>query len=423
MRYNRALTFVGLLLAVTFFGSLLFGHGAEALTLRRGVAIHNMMNWARINPPPSTKYAWPPFNGHQFELPDSEILVIRQAGFDFVRLTVDPGPFLQFEGYQRDDLDRILVNNIRRLQRFGFKVVVDFHPNSQNPEFAPKMLARGVDDALFVRYVKMIHRTAAVLAQEFPNDMDTIALEPMNEPYLGYLFGSSSQWQQMIERLHAAARSASERLSLVVTGDRYGNYLGLIQLNPNSFRDENTFYTFHYYLPFEFTNQGNAAEESAKYYYGNPYPTKKRTFKDAWPDVERRIQADNSNMRERSAVTAAARRQLSKYFEKSFDARTIAENFDKVLGWAMRYNINPSRILLGEFGVMRTYGSYVGAPNDDRHRWLEDVRRAAEVRGFPWAIWVYKGYGGMAIVADDKSINIDPIVLDALGLNKNHPSQ
>ena len=68
---------------------------------RRGASVHNMLNWATVTAD-GVHYAWPPFQGAQRDVPDVLIDHLYEAGFDFIRLTVDPGPFLQFKGRQRD---------------------------------------------------------------------------------------------------------------------------------------------------------------------------------------------------------------------------------------------------------------------------------------------------------------------------------
>jgi hypothetical protein len=68
----------------------------------RGVAIHNMMNWAAVEPSDPNRYVFPAFVGPNYETSDALLRNVAAAGFDFVRLTIDPGPFLQFTGSKRE---------------------------------------------------------------------------------------------------------------------------------------------------------------------------------------------------------------------------------------------------------------------------------------------------------------------------------
>ncbi|MFX9097170.1 hypothetical protein ABTN72_19120, partial [Acinetobacter baumannii] len=62
---------------------------------------------------------------------DELITAVHASGFDFVRLTVDPGPFLQMTGERRDALDTILRTTIQRFRARQLSVIVNFHSNSQ----------------------------------------------------------------------------------------------------------------------------------------------------------------------------------------------------------------------------------------------------------------------------------------------------
>jgi len=143
----------------------------------RGVAIHNMMNWAAVEPSDPSRSVFPAFAGPNYETSDSLLRNVAVAGFDFVRLTIDPGPFLQFTGIKREAVDQHLKGVVERLLRNGFCVIVDFHPNSQVPKYAPEKLVQAVDDPLFVAYSDMIRRTAGLLATL---RTDRVSLELMN---------------------------------------------------------------------------------------------------------------------------------------------------------------------------------------------------------------------------------------------------
>jgi endoglucanase len=74
-------------------------------------------------------------------------------------------------------------------------------------------------------------------------------------------------------------------------------------------------------------------------------------------------------------------------------------------------------VFLGEFGVRKTALNAVGARAAERWHWLRDVREEAEARGFPWAVWVYRGSGGFAL-ADGEGTAIEAGTVAALGLKK-----
>jgi len=192
-----------------------------------------------------SRYVFPAFAGPNYETSDALLRNVTAAGFDFVRLTIDPGPFLQFTGTKREALDQHLRGVVERLLGNGFCVIVDFHPNSQVPKYAPEKLVQAVDDPLFIAYAGVIRRTAHLLATLRTN---RVALELMNEPQYGWDPATTERWQRMLEQ--------APDLLLVLTGARGGDIKGLHVVNPEPFAGSRVLYSFHYYEPHDFTHQG-----------------------------------------------------------------------------------------------------------------------------------------------------------------------
>ncbi|MCB1487061.1 MAG: cellulase family glycosylhydrolase [Bauldia sp.] len=385
-----------------------------APAFHRGVSIHNMMNWADLVPGDPAHYAWPPYAKDWHRIPDGLLDSLGNAGFDFIRLTVDPGPFLQFTGAHRDELDAILVGEVRQFIAHGFAVIVDFHPNHQVPAYTGESILRLPGGSLFNDYVALMRRTAGLLD---PMKAD-VALEFMNEPPIGYDPLTRRIWQQTVELIYAEVRAASPGLALVISGARSGEYDGLVELDPRPF-DSNVLFTFHYYRPHTFTHQGfmSPALPVRGYITSLPYPSSNVDAEEVMATVEDNVRADSSlGPGEQQAMLAEAAKTVDAYVAGDYDRSRIATDFDAVTAWAGKYGIAPSRILMGEFGVMRTYGRYHGADPVSRGNWLRDIREEAEAHGFPWAVWQAWGYGGMAIVANDDTTDIDPVTLEALGL-------
>jgi hypothetical protein len=376
-----------------------------------------MLNWATVSAD-GAHYAWPPFQGVHRDIPDALIDNLRDAGFDFIRLTIDPGPFLQIKGPRRDELDRILTEAVKRFLSHGLAVVVDFHANEHVAAYAPIKLVQGIDDPLFRDYVAMIGRTARVLAAL---GTSRIAIEPMNEPPYGYDPSTTRRWQAMMESLYRAVRSEAPDLAVVLTGAHGGDRAGLIALDPAPFAGSNVLYSFHYYEPHVFTHQGvEASAPDARYWRylpGLPYPSDAITRQQAWRRVEDNILLADLNPLARRTALNETKRMVDAYLDANYDRARIVRDFDAVDAWARHNSIAPHSILLGEFGVVRTYGFYRGADSASRVAWLRDVRSEAERRSYGWAIWEVKGTGGMAIVESDDSTTLDQDTLRALGLN------
>ena len=405
------------LVALLAIGSSPSFAGAEPL-LRRGVGIHSMLNWGALEPGKPDRYAQRPFAGPDYEVSDALLGRVAEAGFDFVRLTVDPGPFLQLTGSARDALDAHLLAVVRRLQSFGLTVVVDLHPNGQIAAYDGQALIASAEAPIFRAYVELVRRTARLLAGlKDPR----LAFELMNEPPYGYDPESRLRWQRMLEALHRAARTEAPNLTLILTGSHGGDREGLQALDPTPFRDSRVLYSFHYYEPHDFTHQGVPDDRLSgryrQYLSELPYPSgsvPRAMVEDA---ARSNIAGDRDlNAATRLLVRRMAAARVSAYLDADRDRDAIAGDFEVVSAWARRHGIPGDRIFLGEFGATRSYDDHRAADPISYENWIGDVRREAEARGFGWAIWALTGTGGMAIVDTDGGNDLHAGTLRALGL-------
>lgn len=389
-------------------------------TFRRGIGVHSLMNWGALRPGSRDRYTTAPFADSDHAVPEALLRAVADAGFDFVRLTLDPGPFLQLTGPARDGLDAHLASVIRRLAGLGLSVVVDLHGNTQVPTYDPQAIVASAEAPLFLAYVDLVRRTAKVLA----GIKDArLAFELMNEPPYGYDPESRRRWQGMIERLHAVARAEAPNLTLILTGAHGGDREGLQALDPTPFRDSRVLYSFHYYEPHDFTHQGVPASGGLGRYRqflsDLPYPS------DSLPPalVEKTVRAnvDGDSALDPISRVLIRREALAKvaaYLKRGSNRTSIGRDFETVSDWARRHGIPGERIFLGEFGATRTYDDHRAADPLSYEAWLRDVRLEAEARGFGWAVWALTGTGGMALVATDGGTRLDTYSLQALGLKR-----
>lgn len=184
-----------------------------------------MLNWAALVEGSSSEYAWPPFQHPQYQVSRSEMEDLREPGFDFVRLTVDPGVFIQALRNERPRPFDVVVGSVRRFLAAGLGVFVDLHPNPQHPDNLPESFVRGMDAPAFLAYRDAVAEAAAALA---PLAGPRVALELMNEPQIGPGFpdDSPSSWPPMLRALHDAARARAPGLTLVLSGDQGSSLRG-----------------------------------------------------------------------------------------------------------------------------------------------------------------------------------------------------
>jgi endoglucanase len=372
----------------------------------RGIAIAHTMAWAPVEPAPSSTFVFPPFE-HPAKSLSAEADTLRRTGFDFVRLAVDPGPFLQFVGARRNELDRMLLARVNEILSAGLSVIVDFHPSDIHSSYRPEVLTRGAGTQVFQAYLALLGRTAQILNSLPPG---RVALELMNEPPV-----APEAWRPMLEAGYRAARTAASRLVLVLDGGDAPipqNTKLLAQYKD----DPAVLFSFHYYDPYQFTHQG-APWMAARYLADVPYPALARPMRDSVDASAALIAATKLSVAEKQFATLDTQERLEAYRRSSFDRGNIASTFDLMALWAQRHAIPLQRIILGEFGAIKnTYGA-PATRKAERARWLRDVRKEAEARGFVWAAWVYRG-GGFSLSNDDESNELDPGIVDALGLRR-----
>lgn len=386
----------------------------DAQPFRHGVALFHPLISATFQPGSKTQFVFPPFADAKHQLTDVQLAAIKNAGFDFVRLPVDPGPFLQFKGAQRDALDGILRQRVQMILGAGLAVIVDFHPIPTSVDYAPKLLVQGADTPLFRDYCGMLARTAQVLDALHTN---RVALELMNEPAVGGDPEGNAQWQSMEAKAYRGIRAVAPHLTLVLAGPKGSDVVGITAFNPEAFKgDPAIIYTFHYYEPYEFSHQSLPTSPVERLAADVPYPANSRPISDSLMALSARLDARKEEPAQKLVDMTTGLKYLTRYHLSNFDRDAIEADFGKVEAWAKANGIPASQIYLGEFNVIRCYGIYQGARDAERAHWLSDVRRAAEERGYAWSIWAYSGYGGMAIVQNDSTADIDPTTLTALGL-------
>ncbi len=383
--------------------------GAAAFTMKRGLNLDIWTTW-----PGEAEWGDPavllPYPQWRQFLDDADLAALKAAGFDFLRMPVDPAPFLSDRTAAfRDELYASVLASARMVNRAGLKVVVDMHliPAGSSAEIGMERVMERPE--AFDAYVEAVAKMAATLAGEDPA---RTAFEPINEPLADC--DGTDLWPQRLERLHAAARAAAPRLTLVLSGSCYASAAALSRIEPGAIADDNLIWTFHSYDPFLLTHQGATwAGDFIRYVTGLPYPL------NAVPRAE--LEAALAAVRDKIAAEApwARRRGMLAYLDEQVaeidgDARLLEAMdapFRTVEAWASRNGIAPQAILLGEFGMIRQeYGNAHVVPAPYRAAYVRDMVARAEAHGFAWALW---GYGGaFGVIESFEGDKAEPDVLD-----------
>ena len=381
------------------------------IRLQRGMNLWPWFSLTREFPAPQTTYDWPPYQPDRAIPTREDLTALHEAGIDFVRMPVDPGPLLAFSGERRATLIDAVMRAVEMALSEDLSVIVNLHPNAATHHWNPTNLVGDVQAPLLGRYLGLVREFAAKLSSFDPA---RVAFEPVNEPPQRCV---SADWMIIQSELLRTARGAAPSLTLVATGACGGMISGLEALNPIS-GDANVIYTFHFYEPYVFSHQGApwmTSEPMYRYLNMVPWPSSAGSRQRTLTAVAARLAADqNISATERREIAAVIEQVLTQYFDARPDRRFLASYFERITMWADRHEIEHDRVLLGEFGALRTDRRYIAAAALDRARYIRDVREVCEGAGMPWAFWNF--FDGMGLTVDDQTRQFDPDIASALDL-------
>jgi len=415
MGWSRRRVLRTALTSAAALGAHAIGSGARAAPadrrFRRGVNAWPWFSLTREFPAPRTDYDWPPFQSQRPVPTPDDLGRLRQTGLDFIRLPVDPGPFLAADAKSRNALLDMVIAAVKAANDADLAVILNVQANGATHYWNPDRLYSSTDAPAFGLYRALIGDLARLL-QPFQAGM--VALEPVNEPPQSC---SSDVWSTIQLALLSEARAAAPTLPLVVTGGCGSMVQGLVSLDPAPLSPfEPILFTFHFYEPYLFSHQGAPWMREPVYRSLNavPWPASAGSLEHTLAAVRARMAADTeTSQAARKAAYEETERVLKVYFDAQPDRRFVDKYLRQVRAWADDHGLAPERIIMGEFGALRTDARYVAAPNADRARYIADVRQSAEDLGFPWALWdLFDGMGMM----DDTTRALDPAIIAALGL-------
>jgi hypothetical protein len=399
--------------ALLALGALALQGHAATFSMKRGLNLDQWTTWTGEEKWNDPKAILPYPEWRKF-LKEDDLKALKAAGLDFLRMPVDPAPFLSDQTLPlRDDLYASVLDSARLINRAGLKVIVDLHliPSGGNRKVG---MSEVMDDpATFDAYVEVVRRMARTLAAEDPTE---VALEPMNEPIVDCDENGTNLWPDRQKKLFAAARSSATRLTLILTGGCYSNAASLARIDPKAIPDDNIIWAFHSYDPFLLTHQGATwAGDFIRYVTGLPYPLT------AVPREQLDVALDTIRDRIRAEAPWTRRGGMLSYLDEQVAAMDTPDKlagvmdapFKTVEAWAKANGVKPENITLGEFGMIRQeYGNGYVMPAEYRAAYVKDMIGRAEARGFSWSVWGYGGAFGVVDAFDgDKA---EPDIMDAI---------
>ncbi len=399
------------LLIVIAAGFAAPAYSAE-FSARRGINMDQWVTWPQ-EPTWGDPGVLQPFPEWRKFVSKADVVALKDAGFDFVRLPIDPAPFLSAKtGAIRDQLYGDVLETVRLINGAGLKVIVDLHLIGSMGDY-PGMEQIINEPAALDAYTDVVRRMGQTIARE---PADKVAFELMNEPGAGCDASGSAQWADIQSKLYAAARASATRLTLVLTGGCGSSTDGLVSVNPTRYPDDNLIWTFHSYDPFVLTHQGATwAGDFVKYVTGLPWPGQAV----ARPEWDAALEGVRNRIRNEAPMLRRA--GMLSYFDEQMGLIDTPERlgaamdqpFDRVSEWATRYGIKPENILLGEFGLIRKeYGQDYQAPAAARVAYYKAMIERAEKAGFMWSLWSYGGAFG--VVQEFGGAKAEPDVINMI---------
>jgi endoglucanase len=309
-----------------------------------------------------------------------DILLIKQMGFDHVRLSVNPTPMFRHNHADEIPVEYLVQLDaaVKMLLDQGLAVIIDAHPEEDFKEKLEK-------NSGFVEEFTDFWR--ALAGHYAGSNPDMVFFEILNEPEMrdGY------RWYGIQAKLAVAIRTGAPAHTIIAEGARWADDDDLLAMEP--LRDPNVIYNFHFYEPHVFTHQGATWGENYWHAVKDlPYPSS--------PESAERVAAN--------VPDAEKRLWVIRYGLDHWNAARMDAEFAQVQAWAKRWNV---AVTCNEFGVYRK-----ASIPADRAAWIKDVRTSLENHGIGWTMWDYSGGFGVVTKTNGQAAVVDEITLKALGL-------
>ena len=298
-----------------------------------------------------------------------DVIMLKDAGFDHIRLPIDEQEFWEDDGTLREDAWEFLDRALTWTERHGLRVIVDLHIirshyfNAAN-EGGEKGNTLWDDPKEQAKFVELWD-TISDRIGKYP--VDRVAYEFMNEA----VSDDPEDWNELVRKVYAFMRDKEPNRTFVIGSHRWQVLDTLKDLwVPEG--DPNLIISFHNYDPFPVTHYKAQWTSLRDYagpiqYPGQPIPDD--AISDALPeDVRKRLLEAN----------------------QPFGFHTALERLQIAADFARKHDLP---VYCGEWGCI------IYAPRDVRLAYYQDWINAFEALDIAQAIWDYKGH--FRIVNDD----------------------
>ncbi len=346
------------LLVLAFAAAWLITAPAQALTGTRGVSLIGLTQVARAD----GGYAYTPLPVYG----PAMYARLRASGVDLVRLAIRPLPLMVGTRDAQTRARAQVLETVRQLTAARITTIVDLHPwPPDTPDEESQLICTPEGAAL-------LERVLLALAVPLARMPSRVGLELLNEPKRCEVDGQM-RWPRLQQHLVHRIRAVAPALPLVVTPPA-GQLDDLLTFDAKPYvADPNILFSFHFYEPFIFT--------TPIYFKAEPVP---------FPSPGGVMTGEAAFARaDRSKMSAQHSSDLWHYLTRPYDERMIAARFGVLDRWRRAVGISARRVVLGEYGIVRT--SNTGSMEDYRNsaHWLAVVTRTARRSGIRPIFWLW----------------------------------
>jgi len=299
-------------------------------------------------------------------LSDPDFDLIKSAGFDHVRLPVNPeylGFSLNEAATGRVLFDFAQVDHALGLaMAHGLAVILDISPSEG---FLGLIEQDARAEAGFIN----LWQRLAEHYKSFPTSM--LAFEILNAPRYDE---DTGHYQDLISEIISTIRPIAPKHLIIVDAPKNASIDGLVTLKP--FKDPNIEYAFQFFEPELFTRQGliyGTRNHSIRYFQNLPYPSAS-----ANPSISYAPNAPDK---------AEARDMVQQYAAANWDAGHVRARLQRAVDWAQANHV---RIMCTAFGARRAFINPAS-----RYHWIADTRKALDAGNVAWDVWDFTDQFGI----------------------------
>lgn len=333
--------------------SLLFAiDPREGFEINRGV---NISHWLS-----QVVEADEPMPSRQDLFTEQDIIFLKYAGFDHIRLPVDEKELWDEQGQKIPEAFVYLNSAIQWAERADMRVILDLHIVRSHHFNAGNEGGHNTlfeDEAAQTAFLSLWDDLMDEM-NRYP--VNLLAYEIMNEP----VADDPEDWNQLILRCYNRVRER-EPNRVLIFGANMWQFIDNLEILAVPENDSNIILSFHFYEPMPVTHY-KASWTPLRGYDGPIHYPGKGIRKE---DVENKSYSE-------------AFKDVPDFYNPDFTEDYLYQRMGQAVKVATEKGL---RLYCGEWGC------YIQTPRDIRLAWYKDMVKALDHYGIAWTIWDYKG--------------------------------